>query len=54
MSFPRSASRDDITQRDRITSPLLRLPAELRNQIYMHAFGPYDILIDKLDTNDKH
>lgn len=26
----------------------------MRNQIYTHAFGPPDILIDKLDTNDSH
>ncbi|KAF3046455.1 hypothetical protein E8E12_009586 [Didymella heteroderae] len=27
------------------------MPAELRNRIYIHAFGPDDILVDKLKTH---
>lgn len=51
-----SSTYDKLTlhsaKRNQDTSPLLHLPAELRNQIYAYAFGPNEIIVDQIEFGD--
>lgn len=48
---PTAAQMDAITRCNQLESPFLRLPAEIRNQIYEHVFGPI-VWVDPLVFRD--
>jgi len=52
-SKPISAAHQAIASENQLTSPFLRLPSEIRNQIYYYALGGHEIYLITLPSNEK-
>jgi len=52
-SKPISAANQAIASQNQLTFPFLRLPSEIRNQIYSYALGGHEIYLITLPGNDK-